>query len=192
MAVGGSPGMTLPDTIQTSASINPGNSGGALVDLAGQVIGIPILAAADQQIGGVAPGIGFANSSNIVTDIAGQIVAHGKVIHSHRAALGVEVTTVAGARRQPAGAGIVSVQPDGAAAAAALKAGDVIVDVTARQPRAHRPWPRYWLTSRPVGTSRSRWPNPAETPRPSASRSAPCPDERPPLPRWFRKVSQLS
>ena len=56
----GSPGATLP-TIQTSAAINPGNSGGALVDLAGQVVGIPTLAATDQQLGGgAAPGIGFA------------------------------------------------------------------------------------------------------------------------------------
>ena len=51
----GSPGATLPDTIQTSASINPGNSGGALVDLAGQVAGIPTLAATDQQLGGAGP-----------------------------------------------------------------------------------------------------------------------------------------
>ena len=83
-----SPGATLPDVIQTSADINPGNSGGALVDLAGDVIGIPTLAATDQQIGGSAPGIGFAISSNIAKDIAGQLIAHGKVTNSHRAALG--------------------------------------------------------------------------------------------------------
>ena len=41
----GSPGATLPDVIQTSAAINPGNSGGALADLAGEVVGIPTLAA---------------------------------------------------------------------------------------------------------------------------------------------------
>ena len=70
----GSPGATLPDVIQTSAAINPGNSGGALADLAGQVVGIPTLAAADQQLGGAAPGIGFAIPSSIVTDIAGQII----------------------------------------------------------------------------------------------------------------------
>ncbi len=40
-------GNTLPDVIQTSAAINPGNSGGALVDLEGQVVGIPTLAATD-------------------------------------------------------------------------------------------------------------------------------------------------
>jgi hypothetical protein len=35
----------LISAIQTSAAINPGNSGGALVNLAGQVIGVPTLAA---------------------------------------------------------------------------------------------------------------------------------------------------
>ena len=58
--------VTLSSVIQTSAAINPGNSGGALVDLAGQVIGIPTLAAIDPEMGGEAPGIGFAIDSNKV------------------------------------------------------------------------------------------------------------------------------
>jgi putative serine protease PepD len=45
-------GVALPNAIQTSAPINPGNSGGALVNLTGQVIGIPTLAATDPQLGG--------------------------------------------------------------------------------------------------------------------------------------------
>ena len=85
----GSPGATLPDAIQTSAAINPGNSGSALVDLTGDVVGIPTLAAADPQLGGAAAGIGFAIPANIVTDITRQIVKNGHVSNSHRAALGV-------------------------------------------------------------------------------------------------------
>jgi S1-C subfamily serine protease len=125
----GSPGATLPDVIQTSAPINPGNSGGALVNLADQVVGIPTLAATDQQLGGAAPGIGFAIPSNTVTNIAGQIIKTGRVTNSHRAALGVEVETVTGSSGQPVGAGIVAVTPGGPAAKAGLRAGDVITAV---------------------------------------------------------------
>jgi S1-C subfamily serine protease len=126
----GSPGATLPDAIQTSAAINPGNSGGALVDLSGQVVGIPTLAATDQQLGGAAPGIGFAIPSNIVTDIARQIVKTGHVTNSHRAALGISVQTVAGPDGEPAGVGIAAVEPGGPAAKAGLRAGDVITAVS--------------------------------------------------------------
>ena len=125
----GSPGATLPDVIQTSAAINPGNSGGALANLANQVVGIPTLAATDQQLGGAAPGIGFAIPSNIVTDIAGQIIKTGHVTNSHRAALGVAVQPVTGSNGQSAGAGIVAVTPGGPAAKAGLKPGDVITAV---------------------------------------------------------------
>jgi putative serine protease PepD len=84
-------GVTLQNTIQTSAAINPGNSGGALVDLYGRVIGIPTLAATDPELGSTASGIGFAIPSDVVTDIAGQIVKHGHVVDSHRAYLGVTI-----------------------------------------------------------------------------------------------------
>src|SRR6266496_3615230 len=90
-AVPESNNVILPSVIQTSAAINPGNSGGALVDIEARVIGIPTLAATDPQLGGSAPGIGFAIPSNLVTQIAGQIVAHGNVVDSHRAYLGIEV-----------------------------------------------------------------------------------------------------
>jgi putative serine protease PepD len=67
-------GVTLSSVIQTSAAINPGNSGGALVDLSGQVIGIPTLAALDPQMGAAeAPGIGFAIDSNTVRRVAGAL-----------------------------------------------------------------------------------------------------------------------
>jgi S1-C subfamily serine protease len=82
---GASPGAAIPDALQTSAEINPGNSGGALVNLSGQVIGMPTLAALDPQLGeSAAPGIGFAISSNLVKDIAGQLIADdGHVTDTH-------------------------------------------------------------------------------------------------------------
>ena len=113
--------VTLPMLIQTSAEINPGNSGGALVDIEGRVIGIPTLAATDPQLGGSAPGIGFALPSNLVKDIAGQIVAKGKVVDSHRAFLGVRVGDTNGK-----GVLVGAVTAGGAAARAGIRAGDVI------------------------------------------------------------------
>jgi putative serine protease PepD len=96
-------GVVLPDTVQTSAAINPANSGGALVNLSGQVIGIPTLAATDQRLGGGGsarsgsggggPGIGFAIPSNTANSIAGQLVTRGKVTNSGRAALGITGAT---------------------------------------------------------------------------------------------------
>ena len=67
--------VTLSSVIQTSAAINPGNSGGALVDLSGQVIGIPTLAAIDPEMGAEAPGIGFAIDSNTVREVATRLAS---------------------------------------------------------------------------------------------------------------------
>ena len=96
-------GVELPETIQTSAAINPGNSGGALVDLSGQVVGIPTLAAVDQQVGGAASGIGFAIPSNTVKLIVPQLIAAGHVTNSGRAALGITASDGMDALGNPAG-----------------------------------------------------------------------------------------
>ena len=118
-------GAVLPNVIQTSAPINPGNSGGALVDLRGEVVGIPTLAATDPELGaGAAPGIGFAIPSALVTDIAGQIVKHGHVVSSHRAFLGAELVT-----GLASGAVVAAVRPGGPAAHAGIAPGDVITSI---------------------------------------------------------------
>ncbi len=73
--------VTLSSVIQTSAAINPGNSGGALVNLSGEVIGIPTLAAIDPEMGAEAPGIGFAIDSDTVLRtairLASSVTSHG-------------------------------------------------------------------------------------------------------------------
>jgi S1-C subfamily serine protease len=120
----GSNGVTLPSVIQTSAAINPGNSGGALVDIQGRVIGIPTLAATDPELGGSAPGIGFAIPGNLAKDIARQIVTNGKVVDYQRAYLGFKVGETSGN-----GLYVGSVSAGGPAANAGIDAGDVIVSV---------------------------------------------------------------
>ncbi|MGW3242583.1 S1C family serine protease [Streptomyces sp. NPDC001070] len=127
---GGGVGATLADLVQTSAPINPGNSGGALVNLSGQVIGIPTLAAVNTSMGdSAAPGIGFAIPAATVTRIADQIIKHGKVVDSGRAALGIAGRTVLDENFQPAGVGVVEVTKGGAADKAGIKPGDVITRV---------------------------------------------------------------
>ncbi|MEV6673302.1 trypsin-like peptidase domain-containing protein [Streptomyces sp. NPDC051162] len=127
---GGGTGATISNMVQTSAAINPGNSGGALVNLAGQVIGIPTLAATDPELGqSAAPGIGFAIPAATVRTIAGQIVKSGKVTDSGRAALGITARTIVGQDFAPAGVAVVSVTRGGAADKAGLKAGDIITRV---------------------------------------------------------------
>lgn len=130
-----SPGATLPDSIQTSAAINPGNSGGALVDLQDQVIGIPTLAATDQQEGGAAPGIGFAIPSNTVTKIANQLIKNGEVTESGRAALGIAAESVIDATGQGAGVGVAGLTAGGGAAKAGVAVGDTIVKVDGKAVR---------------------------------------------------------
>ncbi|MEU2713929.1 trypsin-like peptidase domain-containing protein [Streptomyces sp. NPDC007205] len=129
-SAGGGTGATIANMVQTSAAINPGNSGGALVNLAGQVIGIPTLAAADPGLGGsAAPGIGFAIPASMVKTVAGQIVRNGKVVDSGRAALAITARTVVDDRYQPAGVAVVTVGSGGAAGKAGLRPGDIITKV---------------------------------------------------------------
>ncbi len=75
----GQGGATIPDAIQTDAAINPGNSGGALVDMQGNLIGIPTLTAIDSEFNTPASGVGFAIPSNRVATVVPQIISNGSV-----------------------------------------------------------------------------------------------------------------
>lgn len=126
--------VTLPSTVQTSAAINPGNSGGALVDLNGDVIGIPTLAATDQQQGGTAAGIGFAIPSNTVKLIVPQLISSGKVTNSGRAELGITASTGgSGSPGKTNGVVVVSVVSGGPADKAGIKGGDLITAINGKQ-----------------------------------------------------------
>ena len=131
----GQGGATIPNAIQTDAAINPGNSGGALVDMQGNLVGIPTLTAIDPEFNTPASGVGFAIPSNRVATIVPQIISSGSVTHTGRAALGVSVASVdANLAAQDNlsvnhGAYVASVVQNGAAASAGIQTGDVIVQV---------------------------------------------------------------
>ncbi len=130
-----SAGATIPNAIQTDAPINPGNSGGALIDLQGNLIGIPTLTAIDPEFNAPASGVGFAIPSNRVSFIVPQIINDGKVTHTGRAALGVRVASVDARMAQQDnlsvdhGLLIADVVRGGPAEQAGLQGGDVIVQV---------------------------------------------------------------
>jgi S1-C subfamily serine protease len=125
---------TVIDALQTDAAINPGNSGGALVNGAGEVIGINSAIAtvasgapgSQSQSGNI--GVGFAIPSNTAQRIAKELIANGTAT---RAFLGVSTQTAADDQNSGVGNGaeIVSVEPDSAASKAGLQAGDVVTAV---------------------------------------------------------------
>ncbi|MFC6880133.1 MULTISPECIES: S1C family serine protease [Actinomadura] len=66
----------IKNAIQTDAAINPGNSGGALVNSAGQVIGInTAIATSGSNSGNI--GVGFSIPMNEAKKVATQILANG-------------------------------------------------------------------------------------------------------------------
>src|SRR6266849_5679293 len=69
-----STGATISHAVQTDAAINPGNSGGALIDLQGELVGIPTLAAITTESNTPANGVGFAIPSNLVATVVSQII----------------------------------------------------------------------------------------------------------------------
>ncbi len=131
----GQGGATIPDAIQTDAPINPGNSGGALVDMQGNLVGIPTLTAIDPEFNTPANGVGFAIPANRVKLIVPQIIQTGTVTHTGRAVLGVSVASVDAAVATQYNLGvdhgvlITGLVSGGAAQKAGIKTGDVIVKV---------------------------------------------------------------
>lgn len=123
--------------IQTDAAINPGNSGGPLLNAAGEVIGM------NTAIIRGAQGLGFAIPINTVRKIARQLIETGTAQHPY---IGIEMLTLTPELREKInshpnagiritaekGVIIVRVVTNSPAAAAGLKAGDVITKIDAQ------------------------------------------------------------
>jgi 2-alkenal reductase len=118
--------------IQTDAAINNGNSGGPLVDSLGQVIGINTLVVRSSGSGNVAEGLGFAIPSNLVKDIASQLIATGSVQHPYIGVSYQQVDPQVASQlnlNTTNGIVVTQVDPSSPAAKAGLKEGDVILAI---------------------------------------------------------------
>ncbi|MDT8909422.1 trypsin-like peptidase domain-containing protein [Amycolatopsis sp. PS_44_ISF1] len=125
----GAPPVTY-EAIQTDAAINHGNSGGALVDSTGALVGINSSIRSSSSDGG-SIGIGFAIPSDYALKIAKVLIKDGKVNHAD---IGINASsTVAGSATM--GAQVKNVAPNGPAAAAGIKEGDVITKIGDRPVR---------------------------------------------------------
>jgi serine protease Do len=115
--------------IQTDAAINPGNSGGALVTLDGKLIGVNTIIFSKS---GGSLGIGFAIPSSMVRAVITGVTKDGKLVRPWLGAAGQGVTqdiaTSLGLER-PTGVLISHVRKGGAADAAGLRVGDVVLAV---------------------------------------------------------------
>lgn len=126
--------------LQTDAAINPGNSGGALVNQAGELIGITSMKITGTS-GSSVEGMGFAIPSNEVVSIVTQIIENGEVKRPLIGISGVGVSELSTREKSyfgisldlESGVFVSSVSEGGAAEKAGLKAGDIITkldDVT--------------------------------------------------------------
>ena len=119
--------------IQTDAAVNQGNSGGALINTSGEMIGVNSAILAPN---GTYAGYSFAIPVNIIKKIVNDIIQFGDV---QRGYLGINYYTTddmseeqikeMGIPANVEGVYVSGVSPDGGAAAAGLKKGDIITKV---------------------------------------------------------------
>lgn len=145
-------GRLIENIIQHTAPLNPGNSGGPLVDSSGKVVGI------NTAIIAMAQGIGFSIPANTAKWVVSQILTHGRV---RRGFLGIA------ARQRPMDRRIVrfhglninyavevlSVESQGPAWLAGLRAGDLIVAINGSDVQSVDDLHRFlsdWPIGRPV------------------------------------------
>ncbi|MFC9597653.1 S1C family serine protease [Peribacillus butanolivorans] len=141
------------DVLQTDAAINPGNSGGALINTAGEVIGINSLKISESGV----EGLGFAIPSNDVIPIVTELIENGKITRPY---LGV---SLANTEELPqyylqnvpeaakSGVMVTGIDTGSAAANGGLKQQDIIVEIDGTKISTSAELRKYLYTDKKIG-----------------------------------------
>jgi serine protease Do len=138
------------DFIQTDAAINRGNSGGPLFNMSGEVIGVN---SAIFSPTGTNIGIGFSVPASLAEPVIAQLKKFGKI---HRGWLGVKIQPVTDeiaqsiGLKEPRGALILDVTPNGPAAGSGIAPGDVITALDGKEVSETHSLPRI-VADTPIG-----------------------------------------
>jgi len=151
MTVSTSAGTSTVKAIQTDAAINPGNSGGALINTAGQLIGINSMKIAAAEV----EGIGFAIPSNDAHTVISEIIKNGKVIRPYMGVALVSSDSIPVQYRDEMTAnkeGIVVIQTD-EYAGKSLQKGDIITAVDGKKVTSDSELKSYLYQNKKAGDS---------------------------------------
>lgn len=133
---GGPSPKVYQDMIQTDAAINPGNSGGALVNVAGELVGINTFIVSRS---GGSIGIGFAIPVNRVKALVEEITKYGrlrpKLVDFRVQNVNARVARILGSR-VTTGAVVSEIQRNGPAYRAGLRVGDILTSVNGHEIRS--------------------------------------------------------
>ncbi|MEW5593407.1 trypsin-like peptidase domain-containing protein [Peribacillus frigoritolerans] len=141
------------DVLQTDAAINPGNSGGALINTAGEVIGINSLKISENGV----EGLGFAIPSNDVIPIVTELIENGKITRPY---LGVSLASIGELPQYyiqnvpeaaESGVMVTSMEAGSAAANGGLKQQDIIVEIDGTKINTAAALRKYLYTDKKIG-----------------------------------------
>jgi serine protease Do len=141
------------DVLQTDAAINPGNSGGALINTAGEVIGINSLKISENGV----EGLGFAIPSNDVIPIVTELIENGKITRPY---LGVSLASIDELPQYyiqnvpeaaESGVMVTSIEAGSAAANGGLKQQDIIVEIDGTKINTAAALRKYLYTDKKIG-----------------------------------------
>ncbi len=145
------------NVIQTDAAINPGNSGGALLNAAGEVIGINSLKIAQNGV----EGLGFAIPSNEVVPLIEEMTTNGKI---ERPYIGIGMADLGRVPQQyvqylpesvEGGVLVMSIDPASAAGEAGIQEEDIITAINGKELKSVSEFRKYLYSELHVGDKAS-------------------------------------